>query len=204
MPPWIMRGSVGVATALVTLSLVPTVTAQSLGPSTFVDASPPVRAIGSFLLVGLFGAAVLVRRREFVDRAVDDTFERPLVGVVYGLLAYVLVFFAALYVADVITRLGATDSPLGYVVLAILVGGLGLLAGVGCLVVGTVLTDVLASREPLQGLVLGAALAAVGWLVLPALAAAAVWVLVPAVGLGGPMRKWVHRDRALETELQSQ
>ena len=203
MPTRITRGSLGLASVLVTLSLSPTVAAQPLGPSTLVDAGPLTRAIASFVLVVLFGAAVLFRRAEFVDGAVDDTLERPLVGVVYGLLAYVLVLFAALYVADVITRLGFAGTPFGYVALAILVGGVGLLAGVGSLVLGTVLTDLVAVRQPLQGLVLGAGLAAVGWLALPDLAAAAIWVLIPAIGLGGPMRKWVHRDRALETELQS-
>lgn len=202
MPPMFTRG-VGVVTALVAVSFAPAVAAQPLGPSTIAEANGVTRAIVSVALIGLVGAAWLTWKDRFVDRAVDDTLERPLIGVFYGILAFVLVLFAALYVSNVITRLGLVETPLGYVVLAILVGGVGLLAGFGSLVVGILVTDVLAVRRPWQGLALGTGLCAVGWLFLPELAAAAVWVLVPAIGLGGPMRRWVHRDRTVESELHS-
>lgn len=203
MQTGIRRGGAGVLTALLTLSLSPTAAAQPLGPSTIVDATGTTRALVSFVLVCFVGAAILSWKGEFVDRAVDDTLERPLVGVVYGLLAYVLVLFAALYVASVITRFALVGTSLGYLVLGILVGGVALLAGFGSLVAGTLVVDILVARRPWQGLVLGAVLGAVGWLVLPDMAALAVWVLLPAVGLGGPMRKWVHADRAVQSDLHS-
>lgn len=201
-----MRAKFPLASGLVvgTISTAPAVaSAQPIGVDAVTQQSDVVRAIASFVLVALVGAVVLHVRRASIDRAVTATAERPLVAVAYGLLAYVLVLFFVLYAGDLIVRLGATGSPLRYAALAILIGGLALIAGVGYLVVGTLVTDVLDEYRPWQGLVVGAVLSAIGWFALPTTVAIAAWVLVPAVGIGGPMRRWVHRERTVETEAPS-
>lgn len=182
-------------------SFGPLATAQSFDPSTFASAGGGLRALASVAVVGLVGAAVLLTRGSAVERGVEATAERPLVGVVYGMLAYVLVLVVALFANDVLTRVGLAGTPLGYVAVAVLVGGLAGVVGVGYLLAGALLTDVLAGWRPWQGLALGAALSGLAWLALPTTAAIAAWVFVPAVGIGGPMRSWVHRERTVATEM---
>lgn len=186
------------------LATVPTVAgAQPLDPSTVTAISPVAKAVGSFVLVTLVGAGYLSRYAGLVDRSVEDTMERPVIAIVYGLFAYVLVLFFGVYALNVLTSVGVTGTPLGYVVLAVLAGGVLGVSGLGYLVVGTLVTDLYAGRRPWYGLALGAALSAVAWLVLPPLPAAAAWIFVAAVGVGGPTRTWVHSDRAAEVEVQS-
>lgn len=184
------------------LAAVPAVAgAQTLDAAAVVDAPPVAKALGSAVLVTLVGASFLYRYGAFVDGAVDDTMERPGVAVVYGILAYVLVLFFGFYALNILTSVGVAGTPLSYVALAILAGGALGVSGLGYLVVGTLLTDLWAGRRPWHGLAVGGVLSGVAWLVLPLLPAAAVWVFVAAVGAGGPMRTWVHSERAVEAEL---
>lgn len=177
--------------------------ARPISPSRIAETSGVIRAGASIAIVGLVGAGFLLTADRFVDRSVDETLDRPLVAVVYGLLAYVLVLVLALYANDLLSRVDLAGTPLGYLALAILVGGVLLLSGLGYLLVGLVLTDVLADRRPWQGLIVGVALSALGWVALPPVAAIAAWVVVPAVGIGGPMRSWVHRERTVDAEKSS-
>jgi len=186
------------------LAAVPTVAgARALGPSTVADAPAVVRALASVVLVGLVGVAFLARYRPVVDRGVEDTMDRPLVGIVYGLFAYVLVLFAGFYANDLFVRAGVAGTPVGYVALAILASGLVLVTSFGFLVVGTVVTDLSGGRRPWHGLLLGALLSGTSWLLLPAVAAIGACVLVAAVGIGGATRSWVHRERPVHAELES-
>lgn len=186
------------------LAAIPTVAgARSLGPSTVADAPAVVRALASVVLVGLVGATVLARYGSVVDRGVADTMDRPLVGIVYGLFAYVLVLFAGLYANDLFVRAGVAGTPLGYLAVAILAGGLVLVTSFGFLVVGTVVTDLYGGRRPWHGLLLGALFSGIGWLLLPAVAALGTSVLVAAVGIGGATRTWVHSERPVHAELES-
>jgi|GEM_PF-609573 len=195
---------VGWVTMVGSLAAVPTVAgAQPLGPSTVADSSGVVRALASIVLVGLVGAAFLLRYGGVVEDAVEDTMDRPVVGIVYGLFAYLLVLFAGLYANDLLVRAGVAGTPLGLLALAILAGGLVLVTSFGYVVVGTLLTDLSGDRRPWYGLLLGALLSGVGWLLLPGLGAVAAWILVGALGIGGATRTWVHRDRPVHAELES-
>ena len=188
-------------TALAALATLPGVaSAQPLDPTAVVDVAPIFRALASVVLVGSFGALVLVRRAVLVDRAVDDTMGNPTVAVVYGLGAYAFVLFAALYANNLVLQLGVADTPLAAVAAVVIAGGVALLAGLGYVVVGTLLTDLYGVRRPWQGLLVGSALSAVGWLVLPVLPAFAVWVLLGAFGVGGPTRTWFHGERTVQSE----
>ena len=155
--------------------------------------------MASFLLVVAFGGGLLSRYGGVVDRSVEAFLERPLVAAVYGLLAYGLVGFLGTYAYSQLARVGvdvgAVSVVVGVVVLA--------LTGFGFVVVGTTVTDVLGTRRPWKGLVVGGVLSAVGWLLLPLIAAVVAWTVLAAVGIGGPARKWVHADRSIESELGS-
>jgi hypothetical protein len=172
------------------------VTAQSVGPSAVVDAPPAVRAAASFVLVLLFGGALLYRYGAFVDRSVDSSKERPLLSVVYGAIGYGLVGFFCLYAYTQLFRLGlggAVLSTIGVVVVACIAL---VLAGLGFLVVGTLLTELNGHRQPWSGLVVGAVVSAIAWLALPLLGSVVAWFVVTAIGIGGPTRRWVHASRA--------
>lgn len=192
------------SSAAVALAAGPGVAAaQPVDPGTVADASAVVRGLGSFVLVGLVGAVILARRDGVVHRAVDDAMDRPAVAVIYGMVSFVLVLFAATYANNLLAHAGLAATPVGYVAFVVLAGGLACLAGLGYLVVGTLLTDVRGVRSPRRGLVVGAALSSVGWLLLPAATALAVWVIVAAFGVGGLTRTWVHSERVLTADLDS-
>lgn len=176
-------------------------TAQPLGPSVVTDAPASVRAVASFVLVLLFGGALLYRYEGFVDRSVDSSKERLLVSVVYGVIAYGLVGFAAAYLYSQVARLGG-GVTVSTVAVAVVGLAVATLAGLGFVVVGTLLTELQGPRQPWTGLVVGAAVSAVTWLALPLTAAVVAWLVVTAVGIGGATRKWVHasQTRAVDPE----
>jgi hypothetical protein len=189
------------ATCVGLLAIVPGVATAQLDPATIVDAPASVRGVASFALVLLFGGALLVRDDGFVDRSVDALKERPLMSVVYGAIAYGLVGFACAYGISQLARLGG-GSALVFTVGATVAGAVLLtLAGLGFVVVGTLLTELQGTRQPWTGLVVGASVGAVVWFALPLLAGVVAWLLVTAVGIGGPTRKWIHasQDAPVET-----
>jgi hypothetical protein len=173
--------------------------ARSLDPSVVVD-TPWLRAVVSFLLVLSFGGAVLVRYDELVDRSIDVSMERPLVSTVYGVVAHLVIAFAAGVFSTQLANAGVDQSILSVSSSAVLGAIMLGLAGLGFTVVGTWLTELRGERRPWNGLAVGAAIGAVGLLVLPLPAGLLVWVLVVSIGIGGPTRKWVHEDRSIETE----
>ena len=186
--------SLFVALTTGTASAVVAVTG-SIGPSTAIDAPASVRAVVSFVLVLAFGGVLLSRYEGFVDRSIDASRDRLLVSVVYGAVAYGLVGFVSLYGYTQLVRLGVGGAVLSVVSLAVGVGAVFTLAGLGFLVVGTLVTELNGPRQPWTGLVIGAAVSAVAWLALPTLAGVVAWFLVTAVGIGGATRKWVHATR---------
>ena len=187
-PSLLVALTTGIASAVVRVT-------GTIGPSTAVDAPASVRAVVSFVLVLAFGGVLLLRYEEFVDRSIDASRDRLLVSVVYGAVAYGLVGFVSLYGYTQLVRLGVGGAVLSVVSLAAGIGAVFALAGLGFLVVGTLVTELNGPRQPWTGLVVGAAASAVAWLVLPTLAGVVAWFLVTAVGIGGATRKWVHATR---------
>jgi len=185
---------------LAALAWLPGATAgQPVDASAVVELPGPARAVGSFLLVLLFGGGLRYRYGGFVDRSVDACMDRPGVAVVYGLMAFGFVAFAGGYASSQLSQLPVGSVPLATV--AVTVAGFValVLAGLGYAVVGTLVTDVRGRRRPWQGLVLGATISAVGWLFLPFLGGVLAWVLVASFGIGGPTREWFHSDRRVES-----
>lgn len=172
-----------------------TASAQLVDPAALAEAPGTVRAVASFALVLLFGGALLHYRRGYVDRSVDASLERPGVSVVYGLMAFGLVLFTGGYASSQLARIGGVlaGAAVGLAGLVALV-----LAGLGYLIVGALVTEARGSRQLWYGLVLGAGISAVGWLLLPPLWALAAWVLLAAFGIGGPTREWFHTPRRVD------
>lgn len=196
------RGGYGrLLTTLVALASLPGAAAgQPVDPAAVVELPAPARALGSFLLVLLFGGGLRYRYGGFVDRSVDACVDRPGVAVVYGLMAFGLVAFAGGYASSQLAQLPAGSAALGTAALAVASLVALVLAGLGFAVVGTLVTDVGGRRRPWHGLVLGAAISAVGWLLLPFLGGVLAWVLVASFGVGGPTREWFHSDRPVESD----
>ncbi len=189
------------ATALCVLAVLPGVaTAQSVDPSAAVDAPAYLRAAGSFVLVLLFGGAFVYRYGEFVDDSVDVSMDRPAISLVYGVIAFALVVFLSGYVLSQVGRLGISSPAVLPVFGAALVGIFLVLSGLGYAVVGARLTELEGKRQPWRGLVVGAAVGALAWLLLPPLTGLMVYLAVAAVGIGGPVRRWIHASESVETK----
>ena len=190
------RGRRLVASGAVLGTLPGRTAARPVDPAVLLEASGALLAAASFVLVLLLGGGLLYRYGEFVDRSVDASMDRPYVAVLYGVMAFGLVVFVGGYAVSQLARVG-----LGGTGLVVVVGAAGLvglvLAALGFLVLGILITDVRGRREPRHGLVLGAALSAVGWLLLPFVGGALVWLLLAAFGVGGPTRRWFHTPRRI-------
>ena len=176
---------------------------QAVSPSAIEQVPPGYRAAAAFALVVAFGAAVLFRSQRYVEAAVDSSMRRPHVSVVYGAIAYGLVGFLGLLALMQLSLVGITDSAVVYVAAAAVGAVAFALGGLGYVVVGTRSLELLGERQPWNGLVLGAVISALIWLVLPPLTAAVVWVVVAAVGVGGPVRTWMHDERGATVETAS-
>lgn len=159
-----------------------------------------LQAVVSFLLVALFGGIILRRSEGLLDRSIDALQERPYSAVPYGLVGYALALAVGLYGFSQLGRIGVAGTPLGQLVALLLGGVIVSLTAFGFLIVGTLLTDIQGQRRPTTGLIIGAALSAVGWVILPKSGGLLVWVFIAAFGLGGAVRRWFHAERTVETE----
>jgi hypothetical protein len=163
---------------------------QTLGPSALVDVPAPVRAAVAFVLTVAFGGAVIYRYGGRIDGAVDASMTSPLLSVVYGIVAYGLVGAAVLYVYSQLVLLGVESVVLTVAAAAVLLS----LGGLGFVVIGTWLADVLGVDSPWLGLVGVGLVGAAALFVLPPSAGLLVWFGIAAVGVGGPARRWIHAD----------
>lgn len=167
-----------------------------LGLGSLGDASPSVRALVAFLLSTLFGGIVLYRYGNRLPAAVETSMSNPLVSLVYGFVAYGLVAFFAGYAYSQVAQIGISSPLLGVgltVVLGVLLAALG---GVGFAVVGGWVAELVGLRDAWFGLVSTGLAAAAAVLVLPVVLGALVWFAVAAIGLGGPVKRWIHADTA--------
>jgi hypothetical protein len=194
--------AVGSLVTLAALAATPVASAQPIDSTSLTSLSVVGRALLSATLVAGFGAVLVDRKGTFVDQAVDDLLARPSVAIIYGLIAYVLVLMVGMYVVSLLAEVGAVNTAASLVPLAILVIGGIALGALGFVVVGTVLTDLRGVRRPWQGLAIGVAISAVGWLALPAIWALALWLLLAAFGVGGTTRTWVHSERTVTSEQE--
>jgi hypothetical protein len=169
----------------------------SVGPSTVGQLPATYLAAGSFLLVLGFGTVVLWRSQRFVEHGIDTSMTQPHMSVVYGLIAYGLVLFGGFLLLMQLSFVGVTDPSFRLVVFGLVAVGILALAGPGYAIVGTKLLDMLSGRQPWNGLALGAVLSAISWLLLPLQLAALLWLLVAALGIGGPVREWLHDERGV-------
>jgi len=172
-------------------------------PSQVAGIPPLYRAAASFVLVVLFGVVVLSWSRRFVAGSVEASMDQPHVSVVYGLIAYGLVGFLGFLLLMQLSLVGLTDSSLVYVAGGLVGVGMSVLAGLGYAVVGSAIVELAGERRLYNGLVLGAILSALALLVFPPLVGLLAWVVLAALGVGGPVRRWMHDERTVATEQGS-
>ncbi len=182
-----------VATGSATAAALPL---QAFEPVAGVGSSPPTRAMIAFLASTLAGGAVLYQYGNRVDDAVEASTSNPPVSVLYGVMAYGLVAFFGAYGFSQFARLGVAAAAVVTISGLVLAGILLSLGGVGYAVLGSWLADAAGFQDPFMGLVAVGLVGAVAVLALPPLPGVAAWFVIAAVGLGGPVRKWVHRDTA--------
>jgi hypothetical protein len=169
---------------------------QAFDPSVVLDASAPARAVGAFLASVVFGGLVIYQYGDRLTAAVEASTKSPLLSVLYGFIAYGLVAFLVVYAYSQLAGFGVGVSLITVVGAVVLGGALLSLGGLGFVIVGSWLSNAAGVQDPWLGL-LGVALgASVAVLVLPAVLGAIVWFGVAAVGVGGPVRRWIHADAA--------
>jgi len=169
---------------------------QTLDPAVVTEAPATVRALAAFLASTFFGGFVLYRWGNRVSDAVEASASNLGLAAIYGVFAYGLLSFVVVYAYTQLASLGVGLVALTVVGGIVLGGGLLTLGGLGFAVVGSYLADSAALGDPWLGLV-GVGLAvAVAVLVLPLLLGVIVWFGIAAVGIGGPVRKWIHADAA--------
>lgn len=164
---------------------------SAFDPITILSSSRLARATAAFLLVLFIGGVLLVRFHGFVGRAVDATVDRPLRSTAYGLATQAVVVFAAVLLTAKLSQFrfgGGTPAGIG------ILAGLGValvVAAVGFTVVGAGIFELGGEPSPWGGLVLGAAIAGALAVADPSIAWL-LWLGVAAVGIGGPVRSFVH------------
>ncbi|MGQ4555545.1 hypothetical protein [Halobellus sp. GM3] len=169
---------------------------QTVDPSAVLDLPAPIKALGAFLASTVFGGAVIYRYGGRLPAAVDASTASLPLSAVYGMLAYGLVSFLIAYGYTQLFRLGVGAPALTVLGAAVLGGGLLALAGVGYVVVGAWLAELTGFGDPWVGLLGVGLVGAIAVLVLPLVAGVAVWFGIAAVGIGGPVRRWIHADAA--------
>lgn len=190
-----------VSLAGLALGALPGVTGAAPPDPSIVVGITWLRVIVAFLLVLPFGGVILVRYGGLLDRSVDASMERPFVSLVYGVGAHLAIFFAAGVFSTQLASAGVGEDAL-FVGSTVVLGAVLLtLAGLGFAVVGMILTGLQGERRPWHGLVVAAAVGAIGLLVVPV--GLVVWVLVVSIGIGGPTRRWVHAERTVESEAEA-
>ncbi|MFB6207379.1 MAG: hypothetical protein ABEJ05_12730 [Haloglomus sp.] len=173
---------------------------QAVDASTVVNAPAAAKAVAAFCLTVAAGVTIGYYYGDRVDRAVEVSMSNPLVSVIYGVMAYGLVFFVIGYLSSQVASYGL-GSPLLWsaVSVAVVLGVLGL-CGYGFVVVGTWVARTVGTRDPWLGLVGVGGVGALAWLLLPPFAAIAVWFGIAAIGIGGPTRLWIHEDVSERTD----
>jgi quinol-cytochrome oxidoreductase complex cytochrome b subunit len=184
----------------VVLAFVPDIgAAQALDPALLTEPSGAIRAVASFGLVLVFGAVVLARYGEIVDASVSVSMGHPGISLLYGCIAYALVVVVGTIGILQFNQLGVLNGAILLAAAAIVATAVLVLAGLGYAVVGAWLTGLYGSRNPWNGLVFGAGLGALGWALLPPIPGALVWIAIGAVGIGGPVRGWIHDERSVKS-----
>jgi len=193
-----------VLTTLTAVTLLPGVVAsQPLDPTAVADVSTPIRAVGSFLLVLLFGGSLLTFSEGFVDRSVDASMESPLRSIAYGALAQIGLVLVGTYAVGQLAGLGSGNPIVGLVAFWVLALAWLALAGFGFTVVGAGLTEAAGTRQLWSGLAIGAAIAAFVWMLPTVLLGALASVVVVSIGIGGPTKRWLHASMDGDAEVES-
>lgn len=193
----------GFPSALAGSAALPAAIVPAVDPAAIADAPAPVRAAASFLLVLLFGGAILHLFEGFVVDAVESSMERPLASMGYGVVAQATVVYLGVYALSQVTAVatGGAAADVTTVGVGVLVVGL---ASLGFTVVGVRVVGAFGEHGRWRGLVVGAAVSGVVWLLPSFVLALLVWVVVAGVGVGGPVRNWTHASQAVATEDESE
>lgn len=167
---------------------------QALDPAVLTETSAPVRAVLSFLATVLFGGLVIYQYGGRLGPAVAASTDSPLHSVLYGIIAYGGGVFLFGYAVSQLFRVGVDSRLLILVIGPLFALFVLVLGGVGFVVVGAWLTATFGTRSLWTGLIALGGLTSLGWLLLPALFAFVVWLAIAAIGVGGPVRRWMHAD----------
>lgn len=170
---------------------------QTVDPAVLVEAGSTVRGSLAFLLVLVVGGALRWRFEPFLERSIDSSSAKPLLSLVYGVAAHAVFVFAGIYLASQLAQVqvsGWNAGSIGILFGVLLMGGA---ASLGFTVVGA--TIVKHAWAPVRGAgVVVGALVAGGVAVIDPLFALALWLVLVSIGIGGPIRTWLHASAVSE------
>jgi len=180
----------GIWTAV--LVSVELLSADSITPTAVHDAQGPILAAISSVLTVICGGAVIYRYEGRLDDAVSASMQRPLVSAFYGLMAYGIVVLLVGYAYSQLIRLAVAETALTILVALVAATLIFSLGGLGFVVVGAWVADIVGVADPWIGLVGIGTVSALVWLLLPVGFGIVIWVAIASVGIGGPARQWLH------------
>jgi hypothetical protein len=166
--------------------------ADAIIPTAVLDAHGPVLAAVSSITTVICGGAIIYRYGGRLDDAVSASMQRPLVSALYGLMAYGIVVLLVGYAYSQLIRLAVAETALTVSVTLVAAGLVFSLGGLGFVVVGAWLADLVGATDPWIGLVGLGTVSALVWLLLPVSFGIVVWVAIASVGIGGQTRLWFH------------
>lgn len=173
------------------VDLVASTLLQPMNPRVIVDLPGVFRAPVAFLVVLLFGAALLWRYDEIVERSIEPAIDRPLSSMGYGIATHFTIVFFGVYAASQLSQLSVAGRILPDIGIWIGVFLLGLIAAIGFTVIGTAAIEIGWEHHQWYGLLVGATLAGLAALVDP-LVGGLVWIVIVSTGIGGRVRVWLH------------
>lgn len=164
---------------------------QTVDPIAILDASRAARASAAVALVLVVGGVLVWRFEPFVDRSVDAAMARPLRSTAYGVAVHAVVAFGGVLLSSNFAQLpidGRNTAVLGPLLglVVLLVAG-----GWGFTVVGASILERWGASNQWAGLLVGAIIAGGITVVDPAVAVVG-WLLVVSIGIGEPVRTWLH------------
>lgn len=187
------------------LAAAPAVLAGGATPLQTVDltavseVSGAVRASLAFLLVLVGGGALLWRFQPLLERSIDSSRAKPVMSLLYGMAAHAVIVFGGVYLGSQLSQLQISGWSLGGIGVLFGVFLLLLSASLGFTVVGATVVELGWEPRRWPGVVVGALIAGALAVVDPLLGGAA-WFVVVSMGIGGPIRTWLHASAVSDLE----
>lgn len=164
---------------------------QTVDLAVLLGAPWSVRGALAFSLVLVGGGGLLWRFERFLERSIESSRAKPLSSLLYGVAAHAVIAFGGVYLGFQLAQIQVAGWHPGAIGILFGVLLLGLAASLGFTVVGATVVELGWGTRRWPGVVVGA-LVAGGVAVMDPRFGGAVWFVLVSLGIGGPVRSWLH------------